>query len=38
MEPVTLTLAKGLNTLRFWRCDPPQKGIAIKSFTLKPAR
>jgi hypothetical protein len=35
-EPVTLTLQKGENTLRFWRDQPPQHGMAIKSFTLKP--
>ncbi|MDP6544944.1 MAG: SUMF1/EgtB/PvdO family nonheme iron enzyme [Phycisphaerae bacterium] len=37
-EPVTLTLKKGANTLRFLRCNPPQKGLAIKSFALKPGR
>ena len=37
-EPVTLTLQKGENTLRFWRDQPPQHGMAIKSFTLKPAK
>ncbi|MDP7287412.1 MAG: SUMF1/EgtB/PvdO family nonheme iron enzyme [Phycisphaerae bacterium] len=37
-EPVTLTLKKGANTLRFLRCKPPQKGVAIKSFALKPAK
>jgi hypothetical protein len=37
-EPVTLTLKKGANTLRFLRCKPPQKGLAIKSFALKPKR
>ena len=35
-EPVTLTLKEGENTLKFWRDRPPQKGLAIKSFTLKP--
>ncbi|HEX5789722.1 MAG TPA: SUMF1/EgtB/PvdO family nonheme iron enzyme, partial [Luteolibacter sp.] len=37
-EAVTLTLKEGENTLRFWRSDPPQAGIAIKSFTLKPVK
>jgi formylglycine-generating enzyme required for sulfatase activity len=37
-EPVTLTLKKGSNTLQFLRCNPPQKGVAIKSFELKPTR
>ncbi|MDP6634088.1 MAG: SUMF1/EgtB/PvdO family nonheme iron enzyme [Phycisphaerae bacterium] len=37
-EPVTLTLKKGANTLRFLRHKPPQKGVAIKSFALKPVR
>jgi formylglycine-generating enzyme required for sulfatase activity len=37
-EPVTITLKEGENTLRFWRDQPPQYGMAIKSFTLKPAR
>jgi len=35
-EPVTLTLKEGENILRFWRDRPPQKGLAIKDFTLKP--
>ena len=35
-KPVTLTLSEGDNTLRFWRDNPPQYGLAIKSFTLKP--
>jgi formylglycine-generating enzyme required for sulfatase activity len=37
-KPITLTLNKGENTLQFLRRDPPQNGIAIKSFTLKPVR
>ena len=37
-KPVTLTLAKGENTLRFSRNKPPQYGMAVKGFTLKPAR
>ena len=35
-EPVLLTLRKGENTLNFWRDAPPQKGVAIKAFTLAP--
>jgi formylglycine-generating enzyme required for sulfatase activity len=35
-EPVTLNLKKGENALRFSRTQPPQYGLAIKSFTLKP--
>ena len=35
-KPVTLTLKAGENTLRFLRRDPPQYGVAIKSFALKP--
>jgi len=37
-EPVTLTLKKGENALRFSRSKPPQYGLAIKSFALKPVR
>lgn len=36
--PVTLTLEKGENTLRFWRDQPPQYGLAIKHFTLTPLK
>ncbi len=36
-ESITLNLEQGENTLRFWRDDPPQQGVAIKSFCLKPA-
>jgi formylglycine-generating enzyme required for sulfatase activity len=35
-KPVELTLLKGENTLSFWRDEPPQKGVAIKEFTLMP--
>ena len=35
-KPVELTLQKGENTLRLWRDAPPQKGLAIKEFTLSP--
>ncbi|MCA9173031.1 MAG: SUMF1/EgtB/PvdO family nonheme iron enzyme [Planctomycetales bacterium] len=34
--PVTLELREGENTLRFWRDQPPQYGVAIKGFTLTP--
>ncbi len=37
-QPVELTLQKGENTLRFWRDAPPQKGVAIKKFTLTPLK
>jgi hypothetical protein len=33
-----LNLKQGANILKFSRTDPPQYGIAIKSFTLKPVR
>ena len=35
-EPVEITLVKGENVLNFWRDEPPQKGVAIKEFTLSP--
>jgi formylglycine-generating enzyme required for sulfatase activity len=35
-EPVKLTLKQGQNTLRFWRDQAPQRGVAVKEFTLKP--
>ena len=37
-KPVTLTLKKGENALRFLRRNPPQYGLAVKSFALKPVR
>jgi hypothetical protein len=37
-KPVELSLTKGENTLAFWRDKPPQYGLAIKEFTLKPAK
>jgi len=37
-EPVTLTLKSGKNTLRLWRTNAPQQGVAVKSFELKPVR
>jgi formylglycine-generating enzyme required for sulfatase activity len=36
-ESLTLVLNEGVNVLRFWRDGPPQQGMAIKSFTLKPS-
>ncbi len=35
-KPVALTLSAGENTLRFYRDQPPQYGLAIKDFTLAP--
>ena len=37
-KPITVTLKKGQNTLRFWRDQPPQYGMAIKTFTLTPVQ
>ena len=37
-KPVMLTLVQGENTLRFWRDQPPQYGLAIKEFTLALAK
>ena len=37
-DPVLITLKQGENTLRFWRNEPPQYGLAIKNFTLTPVR
>ena len=37
-EPVKLQLKAGKNTLRFSRSNPPQYGVAVKAFELKPAR
>jgi len=37
-QAVTITLEEGANVLRFWRDQPPQYGVAIKCFTLKPVR
>ena len=37
-RPVTLTLREGENTLRFWRNQPPQYGLAIRDFTLTPVK
>lgn len=36
--PIRLTLTKGENTLRFWRDQPPQYGVAIREFTLRSVR
>lgn len=35
-DPVTVTLKEGTNVLRFWRDNPPQQGVSVQSFTLKP--
>ena len=37
-QPVTLTLKQGKNVLRLWRDFPPQYGVAVRAFTLKPSR
>jgi len=37
-QPVTITLKEGTNVLRFSRNNPPQYGLAIRSFALKPVR
>jgi hypothetical protein len=37
-KSVTLALKEGVNTLKFLRRDPPQHGMAIKSFELKPVQ
>lgn len=37
-KPVTVTLAAGRNTLRFWRDQPPQYGVGIREFTLTPVK
>lgn len=37
-QPVILTLDRGSNVLRFYRDNPPQYGVAVRSFTLKPIR
>lgn len=34
---VEVELKEGENTLHFWRSKPPQRGVAVKSFALKPA-
>jgi len=35
-KPVTLFLESGEIALKFWRDNPPQYGLAIKEFVLKP--
>jgi formylglycine-generating enzyme required for sulfatase activity len=37
-EPAVLTLKAGQNILKFSRTNPPQYGIAVKSFMLKPLK
>ena len=36
--PVTVALRKGENRLQFWRDEPPQYGVALRGFDLKPIR
>jgi len=36
-ESVTVTLKESANVLRFWRDDPPQQGVSVRSFNLRPA-
>lgn len=33
---LAISLVQGENTIRFWRDNPPQSGVAIKAFTLTP--
>ena len=37
-EPVRIELRQGANTLEFHRIDAPQKGIAVKGYTLTPVK
>ena len=37
-EPLRVELRQGNNTLEFHRIDAPQKGIAVKSYTLTPVK
>ena len=37
-EPIVVDLKQGINILKFSRTNPPQYGIAVKSFTLKPLK
>ena len=37
-DPVIVSLEAGENTLRFWRDNPPQYGLAIKEFILTPVK
>lgn len=34
-KPVIVALKQGRNTIRVWRHDPPQKGVAVKAFRLR---
>ena len=36
-KPIAISLKQGTNKLHFWRDQAPQYGVALKSFTLKPA-
>ena len=35
-KAIRVKLKQGKNTLKFMRIQPPQKGVVVKSFTLKP--
>ncbi len=37
-EPVTVALKAGRNVIQFHRNNPPQYGVAIKAFVLKPVK
>lgn len=37
-DPISLDLEEGENTIRMWRNEPPQYGLAVKEFTLTPTR
>jgi len=37
-RPITVELKTGRNVIRLYRDFPPQYGVAVKSFTLKPVR
>ncbi len=37
-DPVALELKQGLNVIRFSRSEPPQYGVAVRAFNLKPLR
>lgn len=35
-KPVTVNLKQGENTISVYRLNPPQQGVSVKSYTLKP--
>lgn len=37
-KPTVVDLRQGKNSLQFYRINPPQAGIALKSFTLSPVK